>query len=92
MKYSNDSRVFMLENIRQKCIYKSYYDSNDLNKVDNKLVYWDYMTSFYTTCMNVFPTRFNNICSEEVMRRISINVTEINTCIVKSFNLCKISL
>ena len=85
-----NGRDILEENIRQKCIF-------DLSRKDDKLVnykqafygeaYFNYMRNFEETCLNKDKSKpkFNKECSEEVSRKLELNIESINKCYTESF-------
>lgn len=65
-----NSRLVLLENLRQKCIYEVY----------PLKTYWNYMKNFSDLCADLsFPT-FNKKCSKEVMRLVKIDNSKVEEC------------
>lgn len=65
-----NSRLILLENLRQKCIYEKF----DLKK------YWNYMIKFSEVCANINLPTFNKKCSLEVMKLVNIDNFEVESC------------
>jgi hypothetical protein len=68
----NNPRVILLENLRQSCIYRSYKDQ------DYK--YWDYMTNFSDTCVDLNNPLFTEECAIDMMKYTGIDESLINKC------------
>ena len=70
----SNSRLVLLENIRQKCIYSKYKLS----------MYWKYMIKFSDSCADANLPTFTPECSTEVMKLVGIDIDSINVCMKDS--------
>ena len=71
-----NTRVVLLENLRQKCIWKLF----DLEK------YWNYMDSFSRVCADLDMPTFNEKCSKEVMDEVKVSRKEVEDCMKSSLS------
>ena len=78
----SDGALIALESIKQKCIYKYAYESNQ-NILSNQL-FWNYMIKFYEKCI-YDKKAYNKICSEGILESIGLQKNEIEQCISDSF-------
>ena len=79
----SDGRVFVEEDIKQKCILKYARENKDIG------LYVDYVTNFFKTCVN--KTAFNPECSAIVVKTSDLPIDKINECFHDSFNLSGLS-
>ena len=75
----NNGTLIIFENLRQKCIYK-YEKEKSM-----KMIFYNYMVSFYDRCLNVKPPSFAENCSISVMNYVGIDSNSIQKCIEDSF-------
>ncbi len=73
-----DGSIIVTESIKQKCIY--FYASKN-NKMD---LFWKFMSNFYDNCVSK-ENNFNQVCSNEVISNVGIDLNEINECLYESF-------
>lgn len=78
----SDGRVFLEEDIKQKCILAFSKERNDVG------IYLDYVNQFYRDCAN--KTAFNAECSAIVAGQLGIPLTRVNQCFHDSFNTTEI--
>lgn len=71
--------LIIFEDLRQKCIY-NYGRENNISSL-----YLDYMFSFYVYCLTTTPRNFSGNCSNEIMLKINVEPSKIQTCIENSF-------
>jgi hypothetical protein len=84
-----DGRVFLDEDVRQKCILKYSKEKKDIE------IYLNYMNNFYKNCVNatnfftnnVKSSNFNADCSSKVMLENKLPVDMISQCYFNSFNI-----
>jgi len=67
----NNSTLILHENVRQKCIWFMFKDTNPV-------LYWTYMIYFSDWCLK--NNRFNLMCSKEVTDYSGINYESVNYC------------
>ena len=78
-----DGSLIVLESIKQKCIYLNVYSTNEKSK---NLLFWKYMNLFNEKCIKANEKAdFDQICSNNVINEVGINLNEINECISNSF-------
>jgi hypothetical protein len=75
----NDGRIFLKEDINQKCIL------NYSKEIKNIGLYLDYLNNFYIDCAN--KTNFNPECSAIVAEKIGLPLDKINKCFHDSFDI-----
>lgn len=68
------SKQVLLENIRQKCIYKTF-------GID---VYWEYMKTFASICADLEIPLFNSKCSNSVLEKVGYSSEKIDECMSKN--------
>lgn len=71
-----NSKLVLLENIRQKCIFKKF-------GLDT---YWQYMKNFSKTCADLELPLFNTKCSKDVMILLKIEETKVEKCMKESLD------
>ncbi len=76
-----DGEKIILENLRQKCIYKESFDKNDIN------IYFKYMEYFYNNCINIDKPDFSEKCSNNTLKNIGLKENNIYKCIAQSFGV-----
>jgi hypothetical protein len=81
-----DGKEILMEDIRQKCAWRTAYLNID---EDSKDQYWTYMTNFFDKCINGTTPSFDYKCSTEVAEGVGIPFTKIEKCEVQSFKLDK---
>ena len=72
-----DGRIIIMQSIIQKCIFDYSLSSN------NKKYFWNYMSKFYENCVE--KEKFNDNCSNDVLRNVGLPLEEINSCVKSSF-------
>jgi len=84
------SEDVLVENIRQKCIYKITHDTSVKTSTlkNHSLIFWNYMSEFYNICMS--SQDFSLSCSRKVLQNLDDNNgTKLNTlvedCFISSF-------
>ena len=77
---TNDGRVIIYENLKQKCIFNYAY-----KETNNRNMYWDYMFAFYRKCLNISEPTFNAECSAMASLEVGLPNDMINKCIGNSF-------
>lgn len=75
-----DGRIVVLENVKQKCVYKYAYQ-----EVNNTKLYWDYMISFYKNCIDRAIPEFTKECSAISSLAAKLPMDSINKCISESW-------
>lgn len=75
---AKDGRIIVKENIRQKCIYNSYFKDKPQAQE-----YWNYMGNFYSGC--IAKKNFTEECSAQVISDSKIDSLKIDECISSSF-------
>lgn len=78
-----DARIFVEEDIKQKCILNYAKESNNIN------IFLDYVNNFYRECVNV-TNNFNAECSAIVCEKNNIPLSTINKCVHDSFDIDKL--
>ncbi len=73
-----DGSIIVIESIKQKCIF------DHALKINKKLQYWNFMSKFHDKC--ILKGNFNQICSNEVIEDVGINIEDINDCLYESFS------
>jgi hypothetical protein len=81
----SNGKLILEEDIRQKCIYLTYYKNNKEFSLESSNFYWNYMINYYDTCINVPTPRFNYQCSIDVMDKTGLNRDKVDDCIKDSF-------
>ena len=76
---TNNGRLIVNENIKQKCLYKWAQNNN------NMMLYWDYMINFFNLCLDIDDPKFNPECSAIASLQLNIPNDQINKCISDSF-------
>jgi hypothetical protein len=79
----SDGRVFLEEDIKQKCIFD--FAKNEKKNVG---IYLDYVNNFYKECAN--KTAFNAECSAIVVEKLGLPQARVNQCFHDSFNITEI--
>lgn len=79
--YSSDlnienSRMVLLENLRQKCIFTSY----------PLATYWKYMVRFSDTCADLSLPLFDRNCSNDIMSTSQISKEVVEACMSKALS------
>ena len=72
-----DGSIIVMESIKQKCIFIHTFKKKKIE------LFWKFMEKFYDNC--ILKGNFNQICSNEVINDVGINLDEINECIYESF-------
>jgi hypothetical protein len=83
-----DGKDILMEDIRQKCIWRIAYSGSDEHSKDQ---YWNYMINFFDKCINTTSPSFDYKCSTEVAESIGIPYTKIEDCMLGSFKLDQMS-
>lgn len=68
----DNSRLVLLENLRQKCIFEKY----DIG------IYWKYMMKFSEICADLNLPTFDKACSKQVMRLVNIETSKVEDCML----------
>eukprot|EP00340_Litonotus_pictus_P002429 CAMPEP_0170517792 /NCGR_PEP_ID=MMETSP0209-20121228/3657_1 /TAXON_ID=665100 ORGANISM="Litonotus pictus, Strain P1" /NCGR_SAMPLE_ID=MMETSP0209 /ASSEMBLY_ACC=CAM_ASM_000301 /LENGTH=475 /DNA_ID=CAMNT_0010803133 /DNA_START=1 /DNA_END=1428 /DNA_ORIENTATION=+ len=69
-----NSRLVLLENLRQKCIFEKYPTEK----------YWTYMSKFSDICSDLYLPTFNKKCSKEVMKIAKISNSQVEECMTEN--------
>lgn len=69
-------RDIILEDLREKCLYKKAYQSPG-----TRYVWWSYMEYVHQNCYNVI----NEECSSRAHQRLGLDFDETNKCVKESF-------
>ncbi len=77
---TTDGRIIVYEAIKQKCIYNYAYGEGK-----NQMLYWNYVYSFYTNCLNTTKPEFTRECSATTMKSTGLPEDVINKCVHDSF-------
>ena len=80
-----EGRIILLEDIREKCVYNMAYNTTDDTTSPN--LYWEYMSSFYDTCINIDTPKFDHECAYDVADAIGIGSSQVKDCMAKSFSV-----
>ena len=80
-----DGEIIILENLRQKCVYKLSLDRKDIN------IYFKYMEFFYEYCINIDKPDFSEKCSNKALQFIGLSEFMIHKCIAISFGVSNYS-
>ena len=73
-----DGSLIVSETIRQKCIF------DKVSKNDKVILFFKFMERFHEKC--ILKDQFNQICSNDAIYDVGINLDEINDCIYESFS------
>ena len=73
-----DGSIIVIESIKQKCIFDNVLKYNKI------ILFYKFMEKFYEKC--ILKDKFNQICSNEVINDVGINLDEINDCLYESFS------
>ena len=80
-----DGELIILENLIQKCVYKESFIRKDI------YIYFKYMEYFYNNCININKPDFSEKCSNNTLKYIGLNESNIYKCIANSFGVSKYS-
>ena len=72
-----NSRLVLLENLRQKCIFEE----------ENIEIYWKYMIKFSDVCADINMPTFNKKCSYQVMKLAKVNTKKNELCMNKAIGI-----
>ena len=80
----NSGRVLIIENLRQKCVFKESSNTN-------RSLFFKYVDNFSDVCADTSSPNFNEICSNQIIEKLKIDKNKIDTCISEAlkgyFNL-----
>ena len=66
----DNPRLILLENLRQSCIHEIFHIS----------LFWEYMVNFSDKCADYDNPKFNEECSNEIIKNLNLDLSEINAC------------
>jgi hypothetical protein len=78
---TTDGTLIVIENIKQKCVYKYAYEQEK-----NPVLYWDYIINFYLLCLDKANPEFTRECSSIASLDSKLPNDIINKCIYDSWN------
>lgn len=79
---TNDGQIIILEDLRQKCLYKLAKESNNIN------TYFNYIKNFHSECFKKGDeSKFNENCSKSVLITLGLSINNIDLCIANSFDV-----
>ena len=73
-----DGSIIVIESIKQKCIF------DNVLKYNRIILFYKFMEKFYEKC--ILKEQFNQVCSNEIINDVGINLDEINDCLYESFS------
>ena len=79
---TKDGQAIIMEDLRQKCVYKLTKKNNNING------YLNYLNRFHSECLirDKIP-KFNEKCAKSVLNSLGYSIDNIDTCIADSFSV-----
>ena len=80
--YKLSGRDIILEDLRQMCIYKQYYQ-NEGEDLEKRQIWWKYMKSIHQQCYS----SVNYDCSDLAHKDVGISIEDTQKCVSDSWNM-----